>query len=286
MAQVCSQNPNAARIANGIQIFPGSVPIYRGNQLVGGIGVSGDGIDQDDMVSFLGTHNAGLRVGGIGNAPNAIRADRIVVDVGGQDVRLRYISCPFAPFLDTAEQREKFIEKASLAGYESVSVSNKYAMLQYHKHGYSQADAVEVLEELAIALVHAAQAIPPGHLARARQHRAPASAAHDPPPRREPRRPFARCEHGSIRALVHPNTSVTRGKILFNGKDVTNQPAAERGNRAAFTLRLDQERHLKLRLASTVKNRSAQQLVTAALDMFLADIPEIEALANQVGKRD
>lgn len=52
--------------------------------------------------------------------------------------------------------------------------------------------------------------------------------------------------------------------------------------RAAFTLRLDDRRHLKLRLASTIKNRSAQQLVTQALDKFLADIPEIEALAAQV----
>lgn len=92
------------RIANGIQIFPGSVPVYRGNTLVGGIGVSGDGIDQDDMVSFLGTHNAGLRIGGIGNADPAIRADRILVPVGNRQVRLRYVSCPFAPFLDTAEQ--------------------------------------------------------------------------------------------------------------------------------------------------------------------------------------
>ncbi|HYD25431.1 MAG TPA: hypothetical protein VEB68_11595 [Croceibacterium sp.] len=55
--------------------------------------------------------------------------------------------------------------------------------------------------------------------------------------------------------------------------------------RAAFTLRLDAKRHLKLRLASTVKNRSAQQLVTMALDKFLSEIPEIEALAAQV-KRD
>lgn len=106
--QECTQLPDAPtgtkRIANGIQIFPGSVPIYRGNVLVGGIGVSGDGIDQDDMVSFLGLHNAGLRVGGIGNAPPAIRADRIQVNVGGRLVRLRYISCPFAPFLDTATQ--------------------------------------------------------------------------------------------------------------------------------------------------------------------------------------
>lgn len=89
------------RIANGIQIFPGSVPIYRNGVLVGGIGVSGDGIDQDDMVSFLGLHNAGVRLGnGLGNADPAIRADRIEVNVGGAIVRLRYVNCPFAPFLD------------------------------------------------------------------------------------------------------------------------------------------------------------------------------------------
>jgi uncharacterized protein GlcG (DUF336 family) len=95
--------PGNTRLDNGIQIFPGSVPIYRGGTLVGGIGVSGDGIDQDDMISFLGLHNAGLRVGGVSNAPSDIRADRIVVQVGGQQVRLRYINCPFAPFLDTPE---------------------------------------------------------------------------------------------------------------------------------------------------------------------------------------
>ncbi|TMM47297.1 heme-binding protein [Qipengyuania marisflavi] len=92
------------RIANGIQIFPGSVPIYRGGRLVGGIGVSGDGIDQDDMVSFLGLHNGGQRAGGVGNAPVEIRADRIVVNLGGRNVRLRYVSCPFAPFLDDPAQ--------------------------------------------------------------------------------------------------------------------------------------------------------------------------------------
>jgi len=96
--------PAHTRIANGIQIFPGSVPVYRGGTLVGGIGVSGDGIDQDDMVSFLGLHNGGQRAGGIGNAPGAIRADRIVVSVGGRQVRLRYVNCPFAPFLDDPAQ--------------------------------------------------------------------------------------------------------------------------------------------------------------------------------------
>ena len=107
--QRCTTLPDVAagqnRLQNGIQIFPGSVPIYRGNQLVGAIGVSGDGIDQDDMISFLGAHNGGARVGGIGNAPKGIRADNIVVTLAdNRTVRLRYISCPFAPFLDTATQ--------------------------------------------------------------------------------------------------------------------------------------------------------------------------------------
>ena len=88
-------------IANGIQIFPGSVPIYRDNILIGGIGVSGDGIDQDDMISFLGLHNAGLELRtGVGNAPRSIRADNIQTTGG----RLRYVSCPFLPFLDSNEQ--------------------------------------------------------------------------------------------------------------------------------------------------------------------------------------
>ncbi len=92
------------RLQNGMQIFPGSVPIYRGGTLVGAIGVSGDGIDQDDMISFLGTVNAGLRVGGIGLPPAAIRSDRIIVPVGGASVRLRFVNCPFAPLLDTSDQ--------------------------------------------------------------------------------------------------------------------------------------------------------------------------------------
>jgi uncharacterized protein GlcG (DUF336 family) len=102
--QQCGASGAPNRTANGIQIFPGAVPIYRNGQLVGGIGVSGDGIDQDDMISFLGTHNGGVRTGFFGNAEPAIRSDRIVVRTGGSDVRLRYVGCPFAPFLGTNDQ--------------------------------------------------------------------------------------------------------------------------------------------------------------------------------------
>lgn len=52
--------------------------------------------------------------------------------------------------------------------------------------------------------------------------------------------------------------------------------------KAAFTLRLDPERHLRLRLACAVKHVSAQAIVTAALDQFLTTLPEIDDLAAQL----
>jgi uncharacterized protein GlcG (DUF336 family) len=97
-------------LANGIQIFPGSVPVFRGNILIGGVGVSGDGVDQDDMISFLGVHRAGVRLGSevaqgsraaLGNAPPELRADRLVIP--GQSSRLRYVNCPQLPFIDSDE---------------------------------------------------------------------------------------------------------------------------------------------------------------------------------------
>lgn len=71
-----------------------------------------------------------------------------------------------------------------------------------------------------------------------------------------------------------------------SARTVERKPAASRGKRAAFTLRLDQRRHLMLRLACTVRGRSAQQLVTDALDALLAEMPEIADLAAQVQRRD
>jgi uncharacterized protein GlcG (DUF336 family) len=102
----CTFLPDAAagqnRLQNGLQIFPGGVPIYRSGKLVGGVGVSGDGIDQDDMTAFLGVANAAARVG-VGNADPAIRADQLLAGPPPPQ-RLRYVNCPFAPFLDTSDQ--------------------------------------------------------------------------------------------------------------------------------------------------------------------------------------
>ena len=85
------------QLADGMQIFSGGVPIYRGNILVGGIGVSGDGIQQDSLVAFLGLENGPDT---LNNAPAEIRADQL--SAGG--VLLRYINCPQSPFLNSDVQ--------------------------------------------------------------------------------------------------------------------------------------------------------------------------------------
>lgn len=55
--------------------------------------------------------------------------------------------------------------------------------------------------------------------------------------------------------------------------------------KAAFTLRLDPDRHLQLRLACAVAHRSAQSLVVAALDAFLATQPAVAELARAAGDK-
>ena len=74
-------------LENGIQIFAGSVPLYKNGVLVGGIGVSGDGIDQDDLVSAMGSV-------GFESAPE-IRSDTIFV----RGVRLPFVKFPRNPEL-------------------------------------------------------------------------------------------------------------------------------------------------------------------------------------------
>jgi uncharacterized protein GlcG (DUF336 family) len=85
------------QLADGMQIFSGGVPIYRGQILVGGIGVSGDGIQQDSLIAFLGLEDGPIT---LNNAPADIRADQL--SAGG--VMLRYINCPQSPFLNSDVQ--------------------------------------------------------------------------------------------------------------------------------------------------------------------------------------
>ena len=82
----CTQGSQpASPYQNGIVFFPGSLPLYRNGVLVGGLGVSGDGVDQDDLVTAAGA--AGFE------APPSIRADQIF----DQRVRLPYLKFPRNP---------------------------------------------------------------------------------------------------------------------------------------------------------------------------------------------
>jgi hypothetical protein len=99
------------RIRNGIQIFAGAVPLFRGATMIGAIGISGDGIDQDDMIAFYGASRQGLDYvsrAGVGdpvlgfNAPLERRADAI--DLPQEQLRLRYVNCPEAPFIGSNGQ--------------------------------------------------------------------------------------------------------------------------------------------------------------------------------------
>ncbi|MFA7585662.1 MAG: hypothetical protein WCY11_05625 [Novosphingobium sp.] len=89
------------------------------------------------------------------------------------------------------------------------------------------------------------------------------------------------------REAVRPEPVMAAAKAPTRRRATTSarRSALSEGRRAAFTLRLDVDRHLKLKLAATVVGRSAQQVVTEALDAFLANVSELDALAAQVRKR-
>jgi len=80
----CTTIPN---LPNGIQIFPGSVPLYKNGVLVGAIGISGDGVDQDDLIGAGGGNGY--------SPPAAIRSDQVFV----RGVRLPFLKFPRSPNL-------------------------------------------------------------------------------------------------------------------------------------------------------------------------------------------
>ncbi|HET6977599.1 MAG TPA: heme-binding protein [Pyrinomonadaceae bacterium] len=74
-------------LPNGIQIFPGSVPLYKNGVLVGAIGISGDGVDQDDLIAAAGANGF--------SPPAGIRSDQFFV----RGVRLPFLKFPRSPNL-------------------------------------------------------------------------------------------------------------------------------------------------------------------------------------------
>jgi len=80
-----------------------------------------------------------------------------------------------------------------------------------------------------------------------------------------------------------PLAEVVRPVSVATATRLDRETAAKtKHGKAAFTLRLDHDRHLRLRIASALCHRSAQHLVTEALDAFLNSLPEVGALVSQL----
>ncbi len=80
-----------------------------------------------------------------------------------------------------------------------------------------------------------------------------------------------------------PHAEVVRPVSVATATRLDRETAAKtKRGKAAFTLRLDHDRHLRLRIASALCHRSAQVLVTEALDAFLNSLPEVGALVSQL----
>ncbi len=95
----CTEGPGPSRGANrnylnqsGIVWFPGSAPLYKDGELVGGIGVSGDGVEQDDFVTDGAVEGF--------EPPDELRVDRsVIVTSNGAQVRLPYWKFPRNPIV-------------------------------------------------------------------------------------------------------------------------------------------------------------------------------------------
>lgn len=123
-----------------------------------------------------------------------------------------------------------------------------------------------------------------GHTA----HSAMPAASHIVPMNREPA--DLHDDEVEIPAIVRQQQDLVReAEATFTPRVATpaRAPRAAPGSKgkAAFTLRLDAERHLQLRLVCAVDHRSAQQIVTQALDEFLAAHPSVVELAGAASRR-
>jgi uncharacterized protein GlcG (DUF336 family) len=99
------------RFPNGITIFPGGFPLYRNGQLIGAVGISGDGVDQDDIVGASGTHDF--------LAPFSIRADQFAY----LGARLPYAKFPRDPTSNPPAGPPPFVPAAEMLANISTRVS-------------------------------------------------------------------------------------------------------------------------------------------------------------------
>ncbi|MDQ2878375.1 MAG: hypothetical protein M3R41_04790 [Pseudomonadota bacterium] len=152
--------------------------------------------------------------------------------------------------------------------------------LGWNDMGHDEALMPSNADASAVAAIAAVAEVPPVLLQREALHEefapvpAPLSAPVAPEPEAYEPEPATVAGPVSAPAAVKSVSVATAARI--------DRETHGKRPKAAFTLRLDQDRHLRLRLASALCNRSAQALVTDALDAYLQSLPEVEDLVRQL----
>ena len=143
------------RIANGITLFPGSFPIYRNGKLVGGIGASGDGSDQSDLVAFLGLSN-GAAVLNTGPAAGAVEYPQRHAGAGQFapcstcNVRKHRSPTPTMPTSARASEMENAGSQATLSAPSALAAATISCIFCGNVHAQSVQMSANVLEMLGI----------------------------------------------------------------------------------------------------------------------------------------
>ena len=118
VARACQQGSQVPdQHQSGIVFFPGSTPLYKGGRLVGGLGISGDGVEQDDLVAAAGATGFA--------PPEDIRADRIEI----RGARLPFLKFPRNPDISSSV-RAPVVSGAAVARgltVPSASFDTKFA---------------------------------------------------------------------------------------------------------------------------------------------------------------
>ncbi|MBA4047080.1 MAG: hypothetical protein H2054_05285 [Sphingomonas sp.] len=115
-------------------------------------------------------------------------------------------------------------------------------------------------------------------------HATPAEPVASPVPPVLRQREVLREELSGPVAVEAPPPDRPTASIEIERAAVVRAAVGSKG-KAAFTLRLDSARHLRLRLASALANRSAQQIVCQALDAYLETVPDLEDMAAHAASR-
>jgi hypothetical protein len=93
--------------------------------------------------------------------------------------------------------------------------------------------------------------------------------------------PFVVAQHEQLAREFEPEVPfVSQSNFAYVPRSLPGTKA-----KAAFTLRLDTQRHLHLRMLSAVSHRSAQHIVTKALDDYLAAHPIPKDISRETETR-